>query len=130
MNTGLLLRSVYRAINIVPKILVWQPIQNILARNIHFICDRRKLNLTPNSLPDHSTSVILPCITPMYNSICSLKTRGVLQRRCKDCYFVSRHERLYVMCKSHPRHKQVQMKKREYKTWILTSVSQKKKRDW
>lgn len=131
MNTGLLLRSVCQAVNtVVPRILALQPVQNVLAHKIHHLCDRQRLNLTPQSPLDHSKSAFLQPATPVYNSVCSLKTRGVLQLRCKDCYYVSRQERLYVMCKSYPRHKQVQMKKREYKTWILTSASQSKKREW
>ncbi|NXC46487.1 RM36 protein, partial [Penelope pileata] len=35
-----------------------------------------------------------------------LKTKTSLKRRCKDCYFVRRRGRLYVCCKSNPRHKQ------------------------
>ncbi|XP_050827364.1 39S ribosomal protein L36, mitochondrial [Serinus canaria] len=35
-----------------------------------------------------------------------LKTKTALRRRCKDCYFVWRRGRLYVCCKSNPRHKQ------------------------
>lgn len=131
MNTGLLFRSVYQAVDaIVPKILALHPFQNVLAHKIHHMCDRQRLNLTANNPLNHNTSVLLQSITPMHNSICGLKTRGILQLRCKDCYYVSRRERLYVMCKSFPRHKQVQMKKREYKTWILTWASTSKVRGW
>ncbi|NXV00909.1 RM36 protein, partial [Cettia cetti] len=35
-----------------------------------------------------------------------LKTKTTLKRRCKDCYIVRRRGRLYVCCKSNPRHKQ------------------------
>ncbi|NXJ59183.1 RM36 protein, partial [Rostratula benghalensis] len=35
-----------------------------------------------------------------------LKTKTVLRRRCKDCYIVRRRGRLYVCCKTNPRHKQ------------------------
>uniref|UniRef100_A0A8C3R6E9 Ribosomal protein n=1 Tax=Cyanoderma ruficeps TaxID=181631 RepID=A0A8C3R6E9_9PASS len=35
-----------------------------------------------------------------------LKTKTVLKRRCKDCYIVRRRGRVYVCCKSNPRHKQ------------------------
>lgn len=37
-----------------------------------------------------------------------MKTKTALKKRCKDCFFVRRHGRLYVFCKSHPRHKQRQ----------------------
>ncbi|NXQ27118.1 RM36 protein, partial [Alaudala cheleensis] len=35
-----------------------------------------------------------------------LKTKTALKRRCKDCYIVRRRGRIYVCCKSNPRHKQ------------------------
>lgn len=131
MNTGLLLRSVYQAVNtVIPRILALQPVQNVLAHKMHYICDRQRLNLTPNNLPNHNASVILKSVTPMYNSVCDFKTRGCLQLRCKDCFYLSRFGRLYVLCKKHPRHKQVQMIKKEYKTWIVTSASQSKTRGW
>ncbi|NXD92756.1 RM36 protein, partial [Chaetorhynchus papuensis] len=38
--------------------------------------------------------------------LAGLKTKTALRRRCKDCYFVRRRGRLYVYCKSNPRHKQ------------------------
>ncbi|XP_060759918.1 large ribosomal subunit protein bL36m [Neoarius graeffei] len=37
-----------------------------------------------------------------------MKTKTSLKKRCKDCFFVRRRGRLYVFCKSHPRHKQRQ----------------------
>ncbi|XP_059801130.1 large ribosomal subunit protein bL36m [Hypanus sabinus] len=37
-----------------------------------------------------------------------MKTKSALQKRCKDCFFVRRRGRLYVYCKTHPRHKQRQ----------------------
>ncbi|NXD21825.1 RM36 protein, partial [Spelaeornis formosus] len=38
--------------------------------------------------------------------LAGLKTKTALRRRCKDCYIVRRRGRLYVCCKSNPRHKQ------------------------
>ncbi|KAM9304015.1 large ribosomal subunit protein bL36m [Morus bassanus] len=35
-----------------------------------------------------------------------LKTKTSLKRRCKDCFIVRRRGRLYVYCKTNPRHKQ------------------------
>lgn len=58
------------------------------------------------------------------------KQMGKLKKRCKDCFFVMRHERLYVLCKTHPRHKQMQMKKKEKNTWILTDATQSPQRAW
>ncbi|XP_024862711.1 39S ribosomal protein L36, mitochondrial [Kryptolebias marmoratus] len=46
----------------------------------------------------------LPCIQPSVG----LKTKSSLKKRCKDCFFVLRRGRLYVYCKTHPRHKQRQ----------------------
>lgn len=38
----------------------------------------------------------------------SMKTKSALKRRCKDCFFVRRRGRLFVYCKTNPRHKQRQ----------------------
>ncbi|XP_064006123.1 large ribosomal subunit protein bL36m [Pogoniulus pusillus] len=38
--------------------------------------------------------------------LAGLKTKTSLKRRCKDCFFVRRRGRLYVCCKTNPRHKQ------------------------
>ncbi|XP_069559459.1 large ribosomal subunit protein bL36m [Brachyistius frenatus] len=46
----------------------------------------------------------LPCIQPS----AGMKTKSALKRRCKDCFFVRRRGRLFVFCKTHPRHKQRQ----------------------
>jgi large subunit ribosomal protein L36 len=59
-----------------------------------------------------------------------LKILGKPHLRCRDCYFEVRDRRLYVMCKTHPRHKQAQMKKREDKYWILTHATQSPRRPW
>ncbi|KAL1783192.1 39S ribosomal protein L36, mitochondrial [Sigmodon hispidus] len=37
------------------------------------------------------------------------KNKGVLKKRCRDCYMVKRRGRWYVLCKTNPRHKQRQM---------------------
>nr|XP_015797263.1 39S ribosomal protein L36, mitochondrial [Nothobranchius furzeri] len=46
----------------------------------------------------------LPCIQPSMG----MKTKSALKKRCKDCFFVRRRGRLFVFCKTHPRHKQRQ----------------------
>uniref|UniRef100_A0A3B4T938 Ribosomal protein n=1 Tax=Seriola dumerili TaxID=41447 RepID=A0A3B4T938_SERDU len=46
----------------------------------------------------------LPCIQPS----AGMKTKSALKRRCKDCFFVRRRGRLFVYCKTNPRHKQRQ----------------------
>ena len=37
-----------------------------------------------------------------------MKVKSSVKRICNDCYLVRRKRRLYVMCRSHPRHKQRQ----------------------
>lgn len=46
----------------------------------------------------------LACIQPA----AGMKTKSSLRRRCKDCFFVIRRGRLFVFCKTNPRHKQRQ----------------------
>lgn len=71
---------------------------------------------------------LLAITTPLVNQSCGFKVKGRLKRRCKDCYFVVREERTYVICKTHPRHKQMSMKADEDKSWILTHATQSKVR--
>lgn len=61
---------------------------------------------------------------------CGFKVKGRLKRRCKDCYFVVRDDRMFVICKTHPRHKQMAMVKKEKNTWILTHATMGKVRPW
>lgn len=35
---------------------------------------------------------LLQAVTPIVNQSCGMKVKGQLRRRCKDCYFVWRHE--------------------------------------
>lgn len=69
-------------------------------------------------------------VTSIVTQIAGMKVKGRLKRRCKDCYFVSRQERLYVICPTHPRHKQMSMKKKDCNTWILTHATQSKVRPY
>lgn len=66
----------------------------------------------------------------LLNQVAGFKVKGRLKRRCKDCYFVIRQQRHYVICPTHPRHKQMSMKKRDYKSWILTHATQSKERGY
>lgn len=73
---------------------------------------------------------LLSPVSPMLTFVSGLKVKGRLRRRCKDCYFVMRQNRMYIMCKTHPRHKQVAMKSPEKMSWILTHATQGKIRPW
>lgn len=92
----------------------------------------RPLGLTKlnNQLSTQQVSKITPyheLLRPtslLLNNVCGFKVKGRLKRRCKDCYFVVREERMYVICKTHPRHKQMSMKPSEKKSWILTHATQ------
>lgn len=131
MSAGIILRSLHRVFSsTVSNILSIRNVQDVTARNMYYICDRQKLNHIQSNLSGHDTSNLLQPILPTYNPVCGFKAKGKLQLRCKDCYFLAKNERWFVLCKTHPRHKQVQIKKKEYKTWILTSASQSKIRGW
>ncbi|XP_075831827.1 large ribosomal subunit protein bL36m [Microtus pennsylvanicus] len=47
-------------------------------------------------------------LLPLQPSL-GFKTKGVLKKRCRDCYMVKRRGRWFVLCKTNPRHKQRQM---------------------
>ncbi|NXI66207.1 RM36 protein, partial [Anseranas semipalmata] len=47
-----------------------------------------------------------PPLPGLLQLFAGLKTKTSLKRRCKDCFVVRRRGRLYVCCKTNPRHKQ------------------------
>ncbi|XP_074841573.1 large ribosomal subunit protein bL36m [Carettochelys insculpta] len=51
-------------------------------------------------------ALLAPSQLPVVQTVMGIKSRGVIKRRCKDCFVVRRRGRLYVYCKTHPRHKQ------------------------
>lgn len=67
---------------------------------------------------------------PQFTQRCGFKVKGRLRRRCKDCYFIMREGRLYNLCNTHPRHKQMSMVKKPKNTWIITHATQSKVRPW
>ncbi|XP_016966366.1 39S ribosomal protein L36, mitochondrial [Drosophila biarmipes] len=75
-------------------------------------------------------SGLLSPASTLVQQVAGFKVKGRLKRRCKDCYIVVRQERGYVICPTHPRHKQMSMKKRDYKSWILTHATQSKERGY
>ncbi|XP_027752538.1 39S ribosomal protein L36, mitochondrial [Empidonax traillii] len=60
----------------------------------------------PYQAPRGLLAVAPPPGPPLPALVAGLKTKTVLKRRCKDCYIVRRRGRLYVYCKTNPRHKQ------------------------
>lgn len=79
-------------------------------------------------VPTTNTTSFLVPFNSLVQQVAGFKVKGRLKRRCKDCYIVVRQERSYVICPTHPRHKQMAMKKRDYKSWILTNATQSKER--
>lgn len=111
---------------------------SLLQRSFHLlaVCGLRK---TLSLLPQHrfaSPIDVDRCVGILCNTSpstatpalsqpsCGFKLKHVLKRRCKDCYFVVRENRLHVICKTHPRHKQLAITKHEKSTWILTHATQ------
>jgi len=58
------------------------------------------------------------------------KVFGKIRKRCKDCYFVTRDQRMYNLCKTYPKHKQMSIRHSDKAYYILTGVQQKRKREW
>ncbi|XP_074000254.1 mitochondrial ribosomal protein L36 [Rhodnius prolixus] len=80
--------------------------------------------------PSPFQSLFLSLKSPLVEQICGFKVKLKLQKRCKDCYIVVRDSRKYLICPTHPRHKQMSMVKKPKYTWILTHASQSKTRPW
>lgn len=86
-------------------------------------------DVSPTSLAVGMQRLLTP-VSSVLNQVAGFKVKGRLKRRCKDCYFVIRQQRHYVICPTHRRHKQMSMKKRDYKSWILTHATQSKVRPY
>ncbi|CAG9815017.1 unnamed protein product [Phaedon cochleariae] len=95
---------------------------NHLSSSFHLLASPNFTNLPQNTL----LAPVVPTIIPS----CGFKVMGRVRRRCKDCYFVRREERMFVLCKTHRRHKQMSMVKDPKNTWILTHATQSKVRPW
>lgn len=74
-------------------------------------------------------------IIPPVNGLFLIPSRGFkvfgkVRRRCKDCYLVTRDQRMYNLCKTHQKHKQMSIRHTDKAYYILTGVQQKKVREW
>lgn len=74
-------------------------------------------------------------VLPSVNTLSLIPSRGFkvfgkVRRRCKDCYFVTRDQRMYNLCKTYPKHKQISFRKPDKFYYILTGVQQKRTREW
>ena len=123
-----LLRNVLPSVrNNVSQFLMNQEIRLTVTRAASHLMSRA---IQPNqALGTPKTGLLVPKV-PIFVPSCGFKVVGKLKKRCKDCYFVVRDERKYVICQTKPRHKQMAMKKREEKSWILTYASQGPTRPW
>lgn len=89
--------------------------------------------LAKPSVPSPNNTKIQQFLVPsVYNLVpyCGFKVKGRVKRRCKDCFMVWREGRLYNLCKTHGRHKQMSIVKDVRNTWILTHATQSKVRPW
>lgn len=102
----------------------------LLTRNFHCLTRTETRETKLNSDERFGATNLLNPLNVTLVPTCGFKIQGKLKRRCKDCYFVRREERLYVICKTHPRHKQMQVAKPEKMTWILSHATQGKFRSW
>lgn len=113
-----------------PSILQRWPVvinKNATASFFHLLAKQNTINPATNQCIE--SKLLLPISHNIIPS-CGFKVKGRLKRRCKDCYFVVRQQRLYVICKTHPRHKQMSMIPKEKNTWTLTHATMGKVRPW
>ncbi|XP_074056042.1 large ribosomal subunit protein bL36m [Macrotis lagotis] len=79
-----------------------------------FLFASRQSAVPRDAGPVKYSSVIHPFLSryllPSFQPALGFKTKAVLKKRCKDCYFVKRRGRWFVYCETNPRHKQRQLK--------------------
>lgn len=107
-----------------------EQLTKIINRNMHHLFDKQYSNNLSNVHKSKISSILLQPLLPIYNIVCGLKMKTVLRRRCKYCVLMWRNDRAYIKCREKPRHNQVERKKKEYKTWIVTYGTQTKVREW
>ncbi|KAF6357257.1 mitochondrial ribosomal protein L36 [Rhinolophus ferrumequinum] len=59
--------------------------------------------------PSEATSLLSFRLLPGLQPAVGFKTKGVIRKRCRDCYLVKRRGRWFIYCKTNPKHKQRQM---------------------
>lgn len=101
----------------------------VASRSFHLLMPTAT-SLAHNSIMGIGKQLLAAPALPQLTQRCGFKVKGRLRRRCKDCYFVMRQGRLYNLCNTHPRHKQMSMVKKPKNTWILTHATQSKVRPW
>lgn len=100
---------------------------NILSRSLHILSGvKPAVNVQLMNVP----GLLSPATSPQLMQSCGMKVKGRLKRRCRDCYFVSRGGRLFNMCPTHPRHKQMSIRVHPRVNWIVTHATQSKVRPW
>lgn len=110
---------------------VCQGVSSIAVRTMYHMTTKQcTSNLTNTFSNKIALGNLLQPFVPMYNITCGLKMKTVLHRRCLKCRVIWKEDRKYIICKAHPRHNQVERKKKPYNTWMLTFASQKRERDW
>ncbi|XP_043850855.1 39S ribosomal protein L36, mitochondrial [Dromiciops gliroides] len=79
-----------------------------------FLFAPRQNTVSLDAGPVKYSSMIHPFLSchllPAFQPALGFKTKAVLKKRCKDCYFVKRRGRWFVYCETNPRHKQRQLK--------------------
>lgn len=106
-----------------------QKIAPVLGRGFHGLTVSQPASGLAAPMGQVDSKFLAP-VTSIVSQIAGFKVKGHLKKRCKDCYFVVRQERLYVICPTHPRHKQMSMQKKDYNQWILTHATQSKVRPY
>lgn len=114
---------------------VWQRSYHLLATPmlrtpLSAVLQQSQRILPPTALDQCAAAIVGAAVTPQLQQTAGFKLKRVLKRRCKDCYFVVREDRMHVICKTHPRHKQMAIKKPAKSTWILTHATQSPVRPW
>jgi large subunit ribosomal protein L36 len=87
------------------------------------------INMNSTVVKNEGLQLLSPTV-PILSLSCGFKVKKKLKRRCKDCYFVVRRGRVYVICETHPRHKQMSMKAPAEVNWMISHASQSPVRPW
>jgi large subunit ribosomal protein L36 len=130
MNIFTSLRSTIWKTHVLKFLQSMSPIRCDAQRSYYGITKTFSLIIMNSTVVKKEGLQLLTPTVPVLSSSCGFKVKKKLKRRCRDCYFVVRHGRVYVICETQPRHKQMSMKAPDEVHWIISHASQSRVRPW
>lgn len=80
-------------------------------------------SITLSNAATFRTSNFLAPVVCSAVQACGMKVKGLVRKRCKDCYMVYKDHKIYNYCKTKPKHNQRNRTPNEKEYFILTEIT-------